>query len=361
MASALMFKRLPLILSLTCAAACAASASSVPPPQSARVAQGDPSATSGATDPSGWCSAKLTTSQESKHGVTGSFAELNAQFLAAHARARADECSRLERERLVIRYSSGALEARWKGHILQDSVSVLPEMFHPLKDISHAVFLAALLLDEPAGADRDAHVAAARAALAATVTELGAGTSEVARMVPADQAARQTRLVAATQTALADFAAGNLDEEGKQAYFSRVRADLAENLRTVSGALVRALDKQVRQLREKVERLDPTAWKSVVVVVVVTHQARAREIGVQYFERLLEEPMTEGARNERRMVIAEEMTVGEQYGLLSAHLVDRRGAERVFGDASRLQSDVLADDGGVLEQLVPAKPAGVTP
>jgi hypothetical protein len=84
------------------------------------------------------------------------------------------------------------------------------------------------------------------------------------------------------------------------------------------------------------------------------HQARAREIGIRYFERLLAEPVGEGARNERRLVVAEGMIRGpEQYGLLATHLVDQAGASAIFNDALRLQSDVTADDGGVLDSLLP--------
>jgi hypothetical protein len=310
-----------------------------------------------------WCLASELGSEEGKFGVTGALAQLNTQFLAAHARARAEECGRLERQRLVVRYSFGALEARWKGQPLgKEPISVLPTAFHPIKDVSHAVFLAALLFEESAGSHRDQHVADARAAVTAVIDELGAATSTVARMVPADLIERQRRILAATQAALDDFAAGTFDDQKQQAYFSRVRPEIEENLRVVSGALVRELDRNVRQLRSDVEKVDPRAWDSVVVVVGVSHQARAREIGIQYFERLLAEPVGEGARNERRLVVAESMPGGpEQYGLLAAHLVDREGAERIFGDASRLQWDVLADSGGVLDQLLPPRKAGASP
>jgi hypothetical protein len=41
--------------------------------------------------------------------------------------------------------------------------------------------------------------------------------------------------------------------------------------------------------------------------------------------------------------------------LLAAHLVDQAGGEDVFGDALRLQQDVLADDGGGLDSLLPPR------
>src|SRR5262249_50307436 len=148
------------------------------------------------------------------------------------------------------------------------------------------------------------------------------------------------------------FAQQDLNHDQEQQYFGAVRDDLVENLRSISASLVRNLHKQVQAIREAVSKRDPSAWNGVIVVVGVMHQARAREIGIQYFERLLEEPIGEGARNERRLIVAENRTTAPaQYGLLSAHLVDQSAATLIFGDPLRLQYDVLADDGGALESL----------
>jgi hypothetical protein len=261
----------------------------------------------------------------------------------------------------VIRYSFGVLEARWKGSPLPDGkVSVLPPAYHPIKDVSHAVFLAALLFDEPQGPDARAHAATAVDAIEATMAQLDDASSLTTALIPQAMLPAQKRLLAATRDALVAFTRATLDSAGQAAYFARVRADLLANLRAVAGALVTSLDANVRRFRKAVEAKDPSAWDSVVVVVGVMHQARAREIGIQYFERLLGEPVGEGARNERRLVVAEDMTRGpEQYGLLSAHLVDRAGAWKIFADPSRLQWDVMADDGGVLDSLLPRPSASV--
>jgi hypothetical protein len=299
-----------------------------------------------------WCLAAAHDSREADHGVSGALSVLNGRFLEAHARARKESCQQLESQRLVIRYSSGVLEARYRGRPLQDGkVNVLPNAYHPLKDVSHAVFLMALILAERPGELRTAHARDALGATEAVVSELSDPASKASRLIPADQQDRQRRILGATQRALTALIEGTLDDAAARAYFSSVQPDLRENLRVVAGALVHGLHQAVQRVRAQVDAKD---WDSVVVVVGVVHQARAREIGIRYFERLLAEPVGEGARNERRLVVAEGMIRGpEQYGLLATHLVDQAGASAIFNDALRLQSDVTADDGGVLDSLLP--------
>jgi hypothetical protein len=328
----------------TCTIACAHGESKLASPQSAPL-------TPPRTD-STFCLAEEHGTLE-KNAARDPLLALDEQFLKAHARARADECKRVEAERLVMRFSFGRLEARYKGRpLLGDGVDVLPPEYHVLKDVSHGVFLAGLVFDD-ASNDAPAHAAAALAAIDAAARQLdeGAGAAKriPARMLPVEQ-----RILRETKTALASFAAGKLDRAAQNAFFDKVRPDVLANLRVVSGALVRGLDAEVKRVRAGVEREDPKAWDSLVAVVTVSHQARAREIGVQYFERLLKEPQGEGARNERRLVVSEGLwKPAQQYGLLVAHVVDQVGSERVFDDPLRLQWDVLADDGGALDEVFP--------
>jgi hypothetical protein len=311
-----------------------------------------PVAPSAAEPAEEWCIAAAHDSREADRGVSGALAILNGRFLEAHARARKESCQQLESQRLVIRYSSGVLEARFRGKALPEGqVDVLPREYHPVKDVSHAVFLVALILAERPGDVRTAHARDALGATEAVMSELSDPASKAWQLIPADQQERQRRILGATQRALTALVAGKLDDAAARAYFSSVQVDLRENIRAVARALVRGLHQAVQRVREQV---DPRDWDSVVVVVGVAHQARAREIGIQYFERLLSEPVGEGARNERRLVVAEGMIRGpEQYGLLAAHLVDQAGASAIFNDALRLQSDVTADDGGMLDSLLP--------
>ena len=76
------------------------------------------------------------------------------------------------------------------------------------------------------------------------------------------------------------------------------------------------------------------------VVVAGAHQARTRSLGMLYFRKRLAEP--EGA--ERRVLYAESATTPEAArALVGTFLLDRELAEAFFGDAARLQRDVLGD------------------
>ena len=306
-----------------------------------------------------WCRADRLPSQESKHGVSGALSDLNDQFLEAHARARTEACRQLESERLVIRYSFGMLEARYKGRDLQEhAINVIPAEYHPLKDVSHAVFAVALLLREAPGDERTTHAREVLRATEAVLAELADPGSTASRLIAPEHRGRQVRILEQTRSALTQLIDGRFDDPAaRREYFDSVEPDLLENIRVVSAALIRGLHEHVQGFREIVEERDPSAWDSVIVVVAVVHQARAREIAVRYFERLLGETAGEGASREQRLVIAEERFSGpDQYGLLAAHLVDQAGGADVFDDSLRLQRDVLADDGGVLDSLLPPAP-----
>jgi hypothetical protein len=305
------------------------------------------------TSPSStWCVAEPLRSTEAKHGVVGPLADLNTQFLQAHARARAQQCADLEANRLVLRYSFGLFEARFRGQEVT-RMYILPREYHPVKDVSHAVYLSALLFAQPPGVERDRHVVQALSALNSALAELRNPTSPTATLLPLSFHEREVRLLQRTLDAVASFSVAGLGSDGQRAYFESVRGDLKDNLRDIATASLQGLHGAVESTRTKVAKVDPKAWDSALVVVGVMHQARAREIGIQYFERLLDEHVGEGARNERRLVVAEHMTVpSEQLGLLSAHLVDEGGAAAVFADPLRLQWDALGDvDPATLDTL----------
>lgn len=299
-----------------------------------------------------WCVAEPLRSAEAEHGVSGPLADLNMQFLQAHARARARQCRDLEANRLVLRYSFGLLEARFRGEEVTHAY-ILPKPYHPVKDVSHAVYLSALLFTEPRGVDRDQHILRTLFALDSALAQLQEPTSATAALLPKVLHDRETRLLQQTRNALTHFSAGELGSNEQKAYFESIRADLRANLHDMAIASLRELDGAIESTRAKVAKLDPKAWDSALVVVGVMHQARAREIGIQYFERLLGEHAGEGARNERRLVVAEHVTIpSEQLGLLAAHLVDEEGAAAIFADPLRLQWDALGDvDPAALNQF----------
>ncbi|HEY8206854.1 MAG TPA: hypothetical protein VIG99_05185 [Myxococcaceae bacterium] len=313
-----------------------------------------PAGTAAAAGSTARCTASLTPTGEEKYGVSGALTRLNAQLRSAHQAARARACGQLGEERLVIRWAFGKLDARWRGQLLTpEGLDLVPAAFHPLKDVGHGVLLASLLFEEPPGPARDQRVKEAVAAIDAVMAELRDG-GPASKLIPAEHAARQRRMLEQTREALARFGAGELAEEARRRYFAAVRGDVVDSLRAISVELLRSLDREVREIRRKVQAEDPRAWDSLLVITSSVHQVRARELGVQYFERLLAEPAGEGARNERRLVVAENVFAEpDQYGLLALHVVDQAASAAVFDDPLRLQMDALGDVGGALDELLP--------
>jgi hypothetical protein len=308
-------------------------------------------------EPEPWCRAGDARSVEKAQERSGPLSEVNERFHEAYQRARAEACRQQESRRLVIRYAFGTIEARWNGKDLGPPVVLFTPYVHALKAVSHAVFLAALLFDEPAGTARDAHVAAALQDIEALRAALGDPSSAAAKLLPAGQRPRQTDILALTSAALLALRDHRFDEDARRDYFSAVRAPLGENLREASADVLTLLHRTVQGWKRQVDAADPNAWASVVVVAAVAHQARAREVAVQYFERMLGETVSEGASGEDRLVIVENQPgAADQRGALAAHDVDREHASAIFGDASRLQSDVMADSGGMLDRLLPSAP-----
>jgi hypothetical protein len=76
------------------------------------------------------------------------------------------------------------------------------------------------------------------------------------------------------------------------------------------------------------------------VVVLGDHQARVRSLGMQYFGKLLGEP----AGEERRVTYGEGISnVDDALRLVGTRRLDRVIAKAFFGDAKRLQRDILGD------------------
>jgi hypothetical protein len=345
-------KRLILALAAVSVAGCAVvSGTAVNPPSTPPI-----SARAGALE--SWCTAQVAPPTERAQGISGPLSELSGRFRESHQRARAEACRRLASHRFVIRYAFGTVEARWNGEDLGPPVSLFTPHVHALKAVSHAVFLAALLFDEPPGAARDAHLGAALRDIDSVRLNLGDPSSPEAKLFPPGELPGQVRILTLTAAALRALRDGRSSEGARRDYFTSVRPLVNDDARGASVAVLTLLHQTVEGYKHQVEARDPGAWASLMVVATVAHQARASEIAVQYFERRLGEQASEGASGEERLVVLEgQPAPADQRGGLAAHDVDRRCALFIFGEPNRLQSDVLADSGGLLDRLVPRRGA----
>lgn len=304
--------------------------------------------------PASWCTAGSAPRTEEASVVGPAVVGVGDAFRAAHQRARAAECARLENEAFVLRYAFGGLEARWKGHDLGARVPLFPQAVHVEKTVCHDVFLASLLFEEREGSARDEALAKALAATEQLAAELKDASSMASKALPGAERPRQQTIVDATLSALKGFQAGTFDAAARRAYFTAMRPELEANLRFSARTFLETLHAAVESYRKQV---DPAAFSSMLVIVASAHQARARDIGVQYFERLLAEPRKEGALGEKQMVVTEGLfAAGDQRGALAGHDVDRLHAAPIFGDAERMQWDVLGDSAELLDAVLPRRP-----
>ena len=96
-------------------------------------------------------------------------------------------------------------------------------------------------------------------------------------------------------------------------------------------------------------------FRRIYVVVCAAHQGRYREATLQYFQRLLHEQEGLAAEMENRVIYAEHIDEpNAALDLLARHLVDQRASVDLFGSCTRLQRDLMSDGAReYLRELLP--------
>jgi hypothetical protein len=214
--------------------------------------------------------------------------------------------------------------------------SFAPRAFHVIKSVTHAPLALYATLARLEGATLDA---AARESLSAHQARVASALARV------DDDARE--LTQRTRDDLRDvLRACLLFFEGVR---DRVPLDALEVFaRPLGPALLRLADDatalQLRALDEHVEQalegLTAEDLTRLHVVVAGDHQARRRSLAMQYFCKRLDEP----AEHEVRVTYAE--GVADEQGALSlvgTQRLDRALGRAFFGNAARLQRDILGD------------------
>jgi hypothetical protein len=85
--------------------------------------------------------------------------------------------------------------------------------------------------------------------------------------------------------------------------------------------------------------MPPREWEALHVLIITAHMPREESLHVQYFSRLLNEPV-EG----RRIVVAESLfEEPKALDLYGTHLLDGRIGQAFFGDPLRMHRDLLAE------------------
>ncbi len=197
------------------------------------------------------------------------------------------------------------------------AVDFSPELFHVIKSVVH-VPLAAYI-----------------ATLGAAPTPALAERTRAARASVAQR--RDEPEIVQRLLAILDATLAFLDAPGDAEDFARrMGPQLLASTDDATCLQLRALDRAATTLLEK---LTASERAEAHVVVAGAHQARARSLGMQYFAKVLGEDAAA-----LRLAYAESVeTEDEAVQLVGTRRVDRAIGHAFFGDAERLQRDVLGD------------------
>lgn len=201
-----------------------------------------------------------------------------------------------------------------------------PRIYHLLKATAHVpVALYAAILGSQGSHPRS---------LVSLEKSLSASLESIGREVQDEEVAADMREVLERTL---QFAAGGPDAAALGAFAAQLGPLL---LGLTDHATRFQLDALHAAVENVVGELTSDEKRRIRVVVAGVHQARARSLAMQYFQRRMREP--EGA--EDRVTYAEGATTEQEaLALVGTQRLDRAIATAFFGEAKRLQRDVLGD------------------
>ena len=255
---------------------------------------------------------------------------LNNAFRAEYSRAKTEALSKIGP--LIIVEGSNVILVR-NGK--RTEAQILPPIYHSLKAVAHIPFAVFLMFDQSDfGQLTEARVAELRdyrKLIVNAQSSLGAsGFSDI-------QLQRQQKIINDSLTFL-DAAIQNrqVEKTALDDFARQMSPVLLANVDEAARVELDALHSHVSEWRHQ---MTPDEWNALHVVVMGAHMPRDSEITMQYFQRLLDEPI-EG----RRIIFAEgSWEEPRALDLLGTHLVDGSAGAAFFGEFMRMHRDLLSD------------------
>jgi hypothetical protein len=250
-------------------------------------------------------------------------AKVQAAFRENYARVRSATIERLKSGRppVVIRIEEELIVLDASG---EHRFSFDTRTYEDMKQLSHLAPLLALAGDE--ACDLEAIADAVKAAAALSVD----GDADA-------------RTIIGAARALSTGTGSAIDPERLETFGRTVRPALEHAAHRAAEADIAALAGGMRKVEEQ---LGLDVLRAAWFVICGAHQARRRELTRQFFERWLREAFGDSDYVCHRLLYAEDReSVDEALELVATRLVDARIAERIFGDATRLDEDVLGQAG----------------
>ena len=255
---------------------------------------------------------------------------LNNAFRAEYSRAKTEALSKIGP--LIIVEGSNVILVR-NGK--RTEAQILPPIYHSLKAVAHIPFAVFLMFDQSDfGQLTEARVAELRdyrKLIVNAQSSLGAsGFSDI-------QLQRQQKIINDSLMFL-DAAIQNrqVEKTALDDFARQMSPVLLANVDEAARVELDALHSHVTEWRHQ---MTPDEWNALHVVVMGAHMPRDSEITMQYFQRLLDEPI-EG----RRIIFAEGLWEEPRaLDLLGTHLVDGSAGAAFFGEFMRMHRDLLSD------------------
>ena len=233
----------------------------------------------------------------------------------------------------------------------QETVDVIPDLYHRVKSISHVSFGVYVTLAQngygPLRYDNQKELENIQELMEKALSILDQ------EPIPANYLDLQRITLENALVIVDEVLLTGLVDKGTVLDFGKENVHLYLENAALSTLL--ELDMLHETVMKWKEQIGPENWESLYVVICAGHQARYREASKQYFQRLLGEKEGDGAHYENRVVYAEHIyDVDAALDLLARHMNDQQASIELFNNPTRLQEDLMSDGAATyLKELLP--------
>ena len=306
------------------------------------------------------CVVRLAETQSSFKPTTGKLKEANKNFHADYERLIVEESTKFGHPNgsTVLIVSGAKVTFCHNGKKQLEQLAYDPNIYHILKAIGHqplALYLTLSSLANKEVQELAAPLPFSQSAQFQTIKEYLEERKSLLEAVLADvknpqiyqELDRQdlSKLKQGQQTLLQEsidyitqvLEKKTIDSKQLNQYIFQVAPYIVQGINQATTAQLEALNNLIKQLK-------PEEWKSPYVVVQGVHQARYRDTVIQYFEHLFNEPQSNAAEGENRIVFIENnFDENDALKLLASHIIDQKIGLAFFHDPRRMQRDALSD------------------
>jgi hypothetical protein len=222
----------------------------------------------------------------------------------------------------------------------QETINVIPRLYHQLKGIGHVSFGVYVTLADNGFGELRAEI---REDLEhqKNLIEQALSYLDVEPLPMKYMPVHRKMLEAAVEIIAEVLEDGRVDREKVKEYGRRSSPWYLEGAAVAAQLEIDHLHETVMNWKEK---MGEENWERLHVVVCAAHQGRYREATLQYFQRLLGEEEGLAAEKENRVVYAEHISEPRAaMDLLARHMVDQGASIDLFGSCTRLQRDLMSD------------------